>query len=114
MTHCANLPREVGQIELGFYALQLDPVSIDSLIGASAGSLGCENQAQAIISDWHPADLHIAEEDHAVRSPVLDRVGEDVYVHERAPGLPSPDRPKFAVRMPQTEGRLPGVHAGAE
>ena len=61
-----------------------------------------------------PAELDVAEEHHGVRTPVLDGVGEDVGVHERAPGLPGADLPELAPGVAQAEGRLSGVDAHPE
>ena len=61
-----------------------------------------------------PAHLHVAEEHHAVRAPVLDRVREDVDVHERAPGLAGAELAQLAPGVAQAERGLPGVDAGAE
>ena len=43
------------------------------------------------------ADLRVANEHHAGRSPVVDRVGEDVAVHEGGVGLSAEDRSPLAV-----------------
>ena len=61
-----------------------------------------------------PAELHVPEEHHPVRAPVLDRVREHVGVHERAPGLAGAELPELAPGVAQPERRLPGVDARAE
>src|SRR4029078_9015440 len=44
----------------------------------------------------------------------LERVREDVRVHERAPRLSGAERAELAPRVPQTGRGLAGVHAGSE
>ena len=64
--------------------------------------------------DRHPAHLDVAEEHHAGRAPVLERVREHVGVHERAPGLARAELAEFAVGVAQPERRLARVDARAE
>src|SRR5262249_42786736 len=59
-------------------------------------------------------ELDVAEEHHAVRSPVLDRVREHVRIHEQTPRLPAADAVPDAVEVAQTEHRLPRLLADAE
>ena len=66
------------------------------------------------VSPRRPADLHVAPEHHAVRSPVVDRVGEHVDVHEDAVGLADQQRAPFTVRVTQSERRLARVRSDAE
>src|SRR4030095_9844450 len=92
---------------------QLNPVCVNPLIAAGTGTL--ERQRQAPIAlDWHPAHLHVAEEDHSGWSPVLEGVRKDIRIHERAPRLAGAEFPELAVRMPETKRRLTCVHSGAE
>ena len=51
-----------------------------------------------------PADLRVAEEHHARRTPVVDRVGEHVGVHEQAPGLSGTELAELAPGVAQAEG----------
>ena len=60
------------------------------------------------------AELRRTHEHHPGRSPVVDRVGEQVAVHEEGVGLAAEDRTPTPVGVAQAEGRLSGVDAGAE
>src|SRR5215831_17900045 len=73
-----------------------------------------DGEHQARVVERHPARLDVAEEDHPVRPPVLERVREDVGIHERAPGLSRSELPDLTPGVAQAERRLPGVYARAE
>ena len=107
------LAGEVGGREPRLDVLQLDAVRVHALVAAGARPLDREGEARVAL-DGHPAHLHVAEEHHARRSPVLDRVREHVDVHERAPVLPGAEGAQLAVGVPQPERRLAGVDARAE
>ena len=62
----------------------------------------------------NPAQLHVAEEHHAGRAPILDRVGEDVAVHEQAVGLACEHRAPLAIKVAEADGGLAGIDADAE
>ena len=47
-------------------------------------------------------------------TPVLERVGEDVDVHEGTPRLAGAELPELSVGVAQPERRLSGVDARAE
>ena len=110
----AVVRREVREREAALHALERDVPRVDTLVGARPRPLERDHEVRVALLPRNPPQLHVAEEHHPVRPPVLDRVREDVGVHERAPGLARADLPQLAVRLPKAEGRLPGVDAGAE
>src|SRR5947207_15081405 len=57
-----------------------------------------------------PSELHVAEEDHPIWPPVLNRVRKNIWVHKRAPGLSGEELPKFAIGVTQTKSRLARIH----
>src|SRR5262249_54524549 len=79
-----------------------------------AGLLDRNGEPILVLLVGSPAQLRIAQEYHAVRSPVVDDVGEDVEVHEQTCRLPGEYLIPFAVRIAQTDGRLPGIDTHAE
>ena len=89
--------REVGQRKAPLDVLQLDAVRVDAGVAARARPFEGERQA-AVALHRHPADLDVAEEHHAGRSPVLERVREHVRVHERAPRLAGAERARARRR----------------
>ena len=97
----------------GLDILQLDPVPVHSLVRTGARPLQ-GNRDAGVALQGHPAELHIPEEHHPVRTPILHRVGEDIDVHEWAPGLAGSDLAQFAIGMAQPEGGLAGVRACSE
>src|SRR5262249_10184373 len=82
-------------------------------VGAGARSLDRDRQSR-IALNGHVANLNIAEEDDAGRSPVLERVGEDVDVHERTVELTGTELPDLEVGADEAERRPATVHTGAE
>ena len=99
---------EVGKRRPDLDALERDVVGVVAAVGARAGPL--ERDEEFVVPlHRHPADLNVAEERHAGRAPVLDRVREDVRVHERAPRLARADLAELAPGVPETDRRLPGV-----
>ena len=111
---CLYAPEMSGSGKPRRNVLQLDTVRVDPAVAARAGALDRDDHAVAIAAHRHPANLHVAEEHHAGRAPVLERVREDVRIHERAPRLPRAECPELAVRVAQAERRLSFVDAGAE
>ncbi len=109
----AILGRQVGQREAAHDVLKFDAIGVVALVGAGARALDRDGHARVAL-DRHPAELDVAEEHHARRAPVLERVGEHVDVHERAPRLPGAEVAQLAVGVAQAERGLPGVDAGAE
>ncbi len=104
---------DIGHREPALDAIQLDTVLVQALVAARAGPL--EGQRQAVRSlDRHPAKLHVTEEHHAGRSPVLDRVREHVGIHERAPRLSRTELAELAIGVTQAERRLSLIDTGAE
>src|SRR6476661_9962043 len=89
--------------------MELNAACIHSLICTRAGSLGRKGQA-AVALDRHPAELHIAEEDHSVGSPILNRVGKHIDIHEWAPGLAGSKLTQFSIGLTKTKGRLTRIH----
>src|SRR6185436_6074905 len=87
---------------------------IEALIRARAGTLEGDGQARVAAAPRGPAQLDVAKEDHPGRPPVLDRVREDVGIHERAPRLAGADRAELAPGMTEAEGGLSRVDARAE
>ena len=110
----AEVRREVGKREASLDVLELDAARVLALVGAGARPLEGDRHARVSVRPRRPAELHVPEEHHAVRAPVLDRVREDVDVHERAPGLARADLTQLAPGVPEPERGLPRVHAGAE
>src|SRR3979490_1448761 len=106
-----RLPREVGEIEPGLYALQFDSTRVHALVRAGSGPLKGEGDAAPTAAEGHPADLHVAEKDHSVGSPVFQGVREHIDIHERAPGLAGAKLPQLSICMTETESRLAGINA---
>src|SRR5262245_50100616 len=89
--------------------LELNPVPVHSLVRTRTRPL--QGQGDTGFSlNGHPSQLYVPKEHHSVRSPILHRVGEDVDVHEGAPGLAGSELPKLSVGMAQTESGLSCVN----
>jgi hypothetical protein len=58
--------------------------------------------------------LYISEKDHAGGAPVLDRVGKDIDVHERTPGLARSELAQLVVGMAESESSLAGIDDRSE
>src|SRR4029453_5658229 len=84
-----------------------------ALVGARTRTLERDRHARVTL-DRHVPNLDVPEERHPGRPPALDRGGEDVDVHERAPVLAGAPRTELAVGVPQADGCLPGVDTRAE
>ena len=79
--------REIRHREAGLDVLQLDPVRVDALVAAGAGTLKREHQVAVLLRHRGPTELDVAVPRQAGRPPVLDGVGERVRIGKRAPGL---------------------------
>ena len=105
--------REIGHRKAGDDVGQLDPVGVASLV--TAGTRALERELQHVVAlDRRPAELHVPEEHHAVGTPVIQLVREDVQVHERALGLSHQELAQLDVGMAQSQRSLPGVNAHPE
>src|SRR5262245_41009924 len=104
---------EIGKREARLNPAQFHAVRIDALVTAGARTLECDGHAR-IALNGHEAQLDVTEERHACWSPVLERVGEHIDVHERAPVLAGADLAQLAVGMTQAKGGLALIHAHTE
>ena len=88
---------------------------VADVAGVRAGARALERDGHARVAlDRHVAQLHVPEERHAVRAPIFQRVGEHVDIHERAPVLAGAPLAELAVRVPQPDRGLAGIHTDAE
>src|SRR5215470_3995441 len=92
----ANVAGEVGQVKLRSDALQLDAIRKDTLIATRARTFECKRYGVAALQR-HPAKLQVAEEHHAVWSPILERVWKHIDIHERTPRLTGAELAQLAV-----------------
>ena len=104
---------EIGPLELGNNVLEFDTVRVNATVGTGTGTFERDHDIARTLNR-RPAYLYISEEHHAVRSPVLQGVWKDIYIHEGAPGLPGAKMSEFAPGMTQAKSRLAGVHTRAE
>ena len=109
----AVLGRQVGQRKLRRDAVEFDATGVFPLVGARAGLLERDVQERLAL-DRRVAHLDVTEEDHPVRAPIFQRVGEDVDIHERAVVLARPDLAQLAPGLPEPDRGLPGVGPDAE
>src|SRR5262249_24876326 len=93
--------------------LQLDTVGVHACVSTGAGALEGKRHTMLALNR-HPPNLNVAEEHHAGRTPVYERVWKDVRIHERAPGLACAKLSQLAVGMPEAECRLALINAGSE
>src|SRR5262249_9432408 len=96
------------------HVLQFDAIGEPPGVGASAGTLEGDEEFAVVFLDGHPAELHVAEPDQAVGSPVLQLIRKHVGVHERAPVLTRAEMSQLAPGMAQPERRLARIDANAE
>ena len=109
----AIVRREVGEREAPHDAVELDPVLVDPLVTARAGALQRHLEVRSPLPVRRPPELDIPEEDHPVRTPVLDRVREHVHVHEGAVRLPDAELAQLPPSVPEPDRRLSRVGPGA-
>src|SRR5262245_13697242 len=108
----AHVPREVWEVEPWSDALQLDSILKYTLIAACARPF--DRDCHRVLSfERHPAKLHIAEENHSVWTPVLDRVGKHIDIHERTPILSRSEMAELTIGVSQPECGLSRIDAGA-
>ena len=84
--------------------------------GVAARARPLEREGDCAVAVIVPAARRpdVAEEQHPVRSPVIEDVREDVEIHERALELARRRPAPIAVRVPQTNRRLARIDADAE
>ncbi len=106
--------RQIGQREMRLHVARLDHVVPVAVVTAGAGALEGDGHVVVLVHQRHPAHLHVAEERHPTGTPVLQRVREDVDVHERAPVLAGTEVAPLQVGMAQTDGGLTGITTDTE
>ena len=105
---------EVGRREPGLDVLQLHAIRVDAAVAARAGRFDGDAGIRIAVTIRLPEHLHVAEEEHPVRAPVVDDVRKDIDVHELTVGLTGADLLPLSPRVAQADGRLAGVGADAE
>src|SRR5207342_12111 len=105
---------EVRRREPGLDVLQLHTIRIDAAVAARAGCFDGDAGIRIAVTIRLPEHLHVAEEEHPVRAPVVDDVRKDIDVHELAVGLAGAYLLPLPPRVAQADGRLAGVAADAE
>src|SRR4030095_856821 len=107
--------RQVGgrEMRLDVRVLQLDSVGVTAPVGARAPPLQSDEQL-VVALDRHPADLDVAERRGPAGSPELDRVREDVRIHEWAPAPARTELTQLAPGVAEVEGRLSRIASGPE
>src|SRR4030095_14688607 len=98
---------------MGPHILEFNPARILPLVRTCAWPFQGQGHTRLTLNG-HPSELHVPKKHHAVRSPVLHRVREDVDVHEGAPGLTGSELAQLPVRVAQAEGGLSCVRARPE
>src|SRR5262249_7466446 len=109
-----SVEADVRPLELGSDARKFDTAGINSLIARGTGTFEGDHDIAVALRHWNPANLHVAIEDHAVRTPVFDRIRKHIDVHERTPSLACSEVSQFTVSVAQAEGRLAGVDSHTE
>ena len=94
--------------------LKLDAIREDACVATRAGTFECERQLVGRIGNHLPEHLHVSEEQHSIRSPVVENVWKDIVVHELAGQLSGAKSAPLAVGVAKSNRRLPRVDADAE
>src|ERR1043165_7045501 len=109
----SNVGGKIRKIEVRPHLLQLDAICIAALVSAGTGPLDSNGDGVPSLQ-WHPTKLHVAEQDHSVGAPILDRVGKHVAVHEGTVLLVRAELAQLSISVPQPENRLAGLRTGAK
>src|SRR5262249_40478156 len=105
---------EIGILKPAIDAWFFDADAEHSEVLAGSRPLESNREIVVVRHDRHISNLHVAEEQHAGRAPVLERVGKDIGVHEWAPGLSRAKVTELSIRMSEAKRRLACVYADAE
>src|SRR5262249_17980336 len=105
--------REVGICKARTDVGELEAFVCAPQVSARAGPLQRDLKIGLAVFDRLPEHQHVPEEDHPVRSPVIEDVGKDVDVHERTPELPAAELAPLSPREPQPNRRQSRVDADA-
>src|SRR6185503_17596330 len=98
-----------GQIrcrESAVYVLQFHTVGQPARVATGARVLDRDSDVRITVHVGFPKHLGISEEQHPVRTPIIEDVGKHIDIHELAVGDASADLPILPPCMPQAYRRL--------